>query len=77
MSDAPRSRSRSRSRSPDRRVAIDYRRLPTERVHPRADDLDHLSTRQLVSLLLDEEQRAARAVRAEARAIAEIGRAHV
>jgi N-acetylmuramic acid 6-phosphate etherase len=54
-----------------RSATLDYSRLPTERPHPRAAELDHLSTGELVDLLLTEE---ANAVAAVARARAAVTR---
>jgi N-acetylmuramic acid 6-phosphate etherase len=54
----------------DRRVAIDYRRLETEGIHPRAGSLDRLGSEALAALLLSEEARAVRAVQGQSKAIA-------
>ncbi|MFP2906679.1 N-acetylmuramic acid 6-phosphate etherase, partial [Pyxidicoccus sp. 3LFB2] len=48
---------------------------PTERLHPRADDLDLLSIRSVVRRLHDEDLAAVRAVRASLPAVAEAARA--
>jgi N-acetylmuramic acid 6-phosphate etherase len=48
----------------------DYGALPTESPHPRGEELDRLSTEQVVTLLLDEEVAAAQVVARAAPAIA-------
>src|SRR5579871_1698525 len=54
----------------DASAPVDYARLDTERANPRGDRLDRLPTEKLVSLLIDEEAQAFRAVRAAKREVA-------